>query len=259
MVGWWLVKACRAGCTRLSSQQYLRRVVSLEIPNWTNNLYTSNHREQEFRRITAVGSITRKADCDPRHARRRLAWPELSWLRAHFSVNDLSATMRCEPEIECDLILRTSRGHLNPLAVGLRFPVGAHRDASWAAGRGGRERARCGARVDKCRRGYVRGRSHAVDVETARCSKRHWIQCRGRAVRPRRPDGVHPRRGSLPRTGYGKAIGCAIRSAGLSVVVAVEFFRDRRPVDGRGVEGRQFVGGVHPVRVRRRGGTRIGG
>jgi hypothetical protein len=65
------------------------------------------------------------------------------------------------------------------------------------------------------------------------------------------PDGVHARRGSLPRTGCAKAIGCAIRSAGLSVGVAVEFFRDRRPVDGRGVEGREFVGRVHPVRVRR--------
>ena len=32
---------------------------------------------------------------------------------------------------------------------------------------------------------------------------------------------------------------------------AVELFRDRRPVDGRGVEGREFVGGVHPVGVRR--------
>ena len=32
---------------------------------------------------------------------------------------------------------------------------------------------------------------------------------------------------------------------------AVEFFRDRRPIDGRGVEDREFVGGVHPVRVRR--------
>ena len=47
-----------------------------------------------------------------------------------------------------------------------------------------------------------------------------------------------------------KAIGCPIRGAGLSVGVAVEFFRDRRPVDGRGVEGSEFVGGVHPVRVR---------
>jgi len=48
-----------------------------------------------------------------------------------------------------------------------------------------------------------------------------------------------------------EAIGCAIRSAGHSVGVAIEFFRDRRPVDGRGAEGRQFVGGVHPVRARR--------
>ena len=85
-------------------------------------------------------------------------------------MNDLSATIPDEPEIECDVILRTSREHHDPL--GLRFPM-----------------------------------------------------CQGHRL--------------------------SHRGAGLSVGVAVEFFRDRRPVDGRGVEGREFVGGVPPVRVRR--------
>jgi hypothetical protein len=208
MAAWSLIEACRGRCTRMPSQQCLRRCVSRN-PNRTNILSTSNHREQEFRPVTAVGSVTRKADRGPRHAR----WSHPILIIPGQStphVNDLSATIPCEPAIACDLKRRTSRGQIDP--SGLRFPFGTHRDASWAARRGWRERARCGARVMMSLR--VCSRSILTRCRTARCSMRHWFQCRGRAVWPLRPDGVHPRRGSLSPAGCARAISCAVRGAG---------------------------------------------